>query len=509
MKKYALISVSDKTNIKEFAEFLNNHNYDLISTGGTYNYLKNLNIPVIKVENITDFPEILDGRVKTLHPKIHGAILADTDENNHIRELNKNKIDLISIVIVNLYPFEKIISNKNHSWEEAIENIDIGGPTMIRSAAKNSKRVTVVFDSKDYSKIMEEIDKNGFVSMKTRISLAHKAFAYTSYYDGIINNYMQKKLSNFYLDKWAIPVSKYSKPRYGENPHQDAMVYKTSFENNSILNAKQLHGKVLSYNNYSDADSAINILKEFSKPTFISLKHKNPCGIGCDDNHYNAWRKAYEGDKTSIFGGIIATNVPISEKIAEEINNLFIEIVIAPKFSDIALKILKQKKNIRILTLKLEKNLNNNKKINSINGGLLIQDEDVISGYDTLKLVSKTNYNCTYLNDIKMALKIVKHLKSNAICVVQNGQLMGIGTGQVNRVNAVKHALDWNKDKLNNAVLASDAFFPMPDSIEIISKYNVVSIVQPGGSIKDEIIINAADKKNIEMYFTGSRHFLH
>lgn len=511
--RYALISVSRKDGIIEFAKFLNQQGITIISTGGTFNLLKKEGLDIIQVKDLTQYEEILDGRVKTLHPSIHGGLLADLDVEEHVKTINKKNIHPIEFVVINLYPFEDAIANPNCKYEHAVENIDIGGPSMLRSGAKNHKHVTVIFDPNDYEIIKKEMITHGKTILQTRQYLANKVFAYTSYYDAKIAQYFSKINKISYLDNFAIPMKKVQSLRYGENPHQNAAIYQdNAFNLFSILKAEQIHGKELSYNNINDANASINIVKDFvNEKCYTALKHTNPCGVGVDKDEYKAWRKCYEGDKVSIFGGIIATNTIVNAKIANELNSIFLEIIIAQGFTDEAKEILKTKKNLRLLILDFDSYCDQPFTFKSINGGVLYQESDLPNWEEDFKnwqcVTEKTNPNA--LHDLQFAWKICKHLKSNAICVAQDGQLLGIGVGQTNRVQAVKLALESNKDLLKNAVLASDAFFPMPDSIELISQYPITAIVQTGGSIKDKDVIEKTNQLNLVMYLTGKRHFLH
>ncbi len=513
MKKRALISVSDKTNIVEFSKFLIKNNYEIISTSGTFNLLKNNNIKLKKVSEFTKHEEILNGRVKTLHPKIHGGILANIDNKKHVKELSDFKIEKIDLVVVNLYPFIKTVRDINEKEENIIENIDIGGPTMLRSAAKNFKYTTVICDPEDYKKFQEEMKKNKKISLSLKKYLAGKAFAHTANYDSCINEYF-KKINNIdWYKNDSIPLLNKKKLRYGENSHQEGLFFENLFIfKNSIFNTEQIHGKELSYNNIVDINAAINIILEYNKkPTVIALKHTNSCGLASDSNIEKAWDKCYEGDKISIFGGIIILNREVTKLLAEKMNKLFLEIIIAPNFSKEALNILKKKKNLRLLKLKLEDiDLNKKWKIKTINEGIIVQEEDISNWneeFKNMKCLTKTKYN--ELEDLKFAWKAVKHIKSNGIVVTRKTQLIGIGTGQTNRISSVKLALTQNPNLVKNAILASDAFFPMADSIEEIAKYDVKAIIQPGGSIRDLEVIEACNKYNIAMYFIGKRHFLH
>ena len=509
-KKRALISVWDKSNIVEFAKELIKLDYEIISTGGTFEILKKNNINVIKIDKVINFPEILNGRVKTLNPRIHGGILASRDNEEHLSEIKKHDIHLIDIVVVNLYPFIDVINKKGTSHKTAIENIDIGGPTMLRSAAKNYKFITVINDIKDYDLVIKELKEHKNTLLKTREYLASKVFQETSYYDAHIANYMNSVTGNTTPEKLTLPFKISNSLRYGENPHQKASFYVNNDSIISIANSIQLQGKQLSYNNIRDANTAIQILMEFKKPTVVGLKHMNPCGVGSADNIDDAWSKSFEGDSVSIFGGVVATNQIINKNVAEKMNEIFLEIILAPNFSEEALEIFKKKKNLRLLKIDLNRESDSKWEYTSVNGGILKQEIDSKNINDcTKECVTIKQPNSREQKDIDFAQKIVKHVKSNAIVIVKNEQLIGVGAGQMNRVSAAKIALEWAKDKTKNAVMASDAFFPFNDVVELANKFNISSIVQPGGSIKDKDSIELADKYNISMVFTNMRHFKH
>ena len=517
--KRALISVSNKDGILEFAKNLVELEYEIISTGGTYNALLNASIPVTSVSDITKFPECLDGRVKTLHPAIHAGVLAIRSNKEHMQQLENLNIDTIDIVVVNLYPFKETILKENVELEEAIENIDIGGPTMLRAAAKNYKDVTVIIDPLDYEKVVTEIRENKEVSLETKFYLSAKVFNHTSHYDTLIANYLAKKANLDYLpDTISMTYEKVQNMRYGENPHQRASFYKEIGSYKGLLtNAKQLHGKELSFNNVNDTNGALDLLKEFDKPTIVACKHANPCGVGSAENIFEAYKKAYSADPISIFGGIIVSNKEIDENTAKEIDKIFIEIVLAPSFSKEALEVLTKKKNIRLLVLdNLElKQEKGSLDIKKVSGGILVQDinNELVNNID-FKVVTKKQPTEQEIEDMLFALKIVKYTKSNGISVAKNLQSVGIGAGQVNRIWACKQAIEHGieslgKDVLNGAVLASDAFFPFPDCVEECAKAKIKAIIQPGGSIKDELSIEACNKYGISMIFTNLRHFKH
>lgn len=514
MKKRAIISVSDKSGIVEFAKGLSKLGIEIISTGGTLETLKTNGIDATSISEITEFPECFDGRVKTLHPKIHGGILALRDNKKHMDEMSELDIESIDFVVVNLYPFKETITKDGVSLEDAIENIDIGGPTMLRAAAKNYRDVVVVTDPSDYNDILLELNENESISLKTRYDLALKVFEYTAHYDALIADYLRDRRETKDLPEFlTLTYEKVQELRYGENPHQKAFFYREILDRKgSLVNAIQLHGKELSYNNINDTNGALDLLKEFKEPTVVAVKHANPCGVASDDDIYEAYKKAYESDPISIFGGIVTINREVDARIAQEINKIFIEIIVAPSYTEDALNILKKKKNIRILQLDnimaQDKNVYDMKKVY---GGLLIQDIDnkLLKDDEELKLVTKRAANKRELEDLLFAFKVVKHVKSNAIVVAKNNKTLGIGPGQVNRIWAVDSSIERGGDETSGGVLASDAFFPFPDSIESAAKAGIKAIIQPGGSIKDNESIKACNKHGIAMYFTGMRHFKH
>lgn len=516
----ALISVSDKTGVVEFAKELQHLGIEIISTGGTHKALKEAGIKVTGISEVTGFPECLDGRVKTLHPKIHGGLLAMRSNPNHMKQLTDLNIEPIDIVAVNLYPFKQTILKDNVTREEAIENIDIGGPTMLRSAAKNYQDVAVVVDPADYKTIIEELKATNNVSIDTKFYLCSKVFEHTAHYDTLISSYMKKEREDDNMPETiTLTYEKVQDMRYGENPHQKAAFYKEVANSNGLLSsALQLHGKELSFNNINDTNGALELLKEFEEPAVVACKHSNPCGVGIGDNIHDAYMKAFNADPTSIFGGIVVLNREVDEKTAEEINKIFVEIIVAPSYSEKALEILKQKKNIRLLVLEniMQRQAENSYDLKKIAGGILVQtiDSKLFSEDEEIKTVTKKQVSEQEKKDLFMAWKIVKHTKSNAIVIVKDGQSIGIGPGQVNRIwacrQAIEHGIEFlGKDSLKGATLASDAFFPFPDCAEEAAKVGITAIIQPGGSVKDEESIKECDKNNISMLFTGMRHFKH
>ncbi|MBS4536141.1 bifunctional phosphoribosylaminoimidazolecarboxamide formyltransferase/IMP cyclohydrolase [Clostridium sp. D2Q-14] len=510
MIKRALISVSNKEGIVEFSRKLIELGIEIISTGGTYKVLKDNGLEVTPIEDITKFPECLDGRLKTLHPMVHGGILAVRNSDNHMKELDKLNIKLIDLVVVNLYPFKETISKKNVTFEEAIENIDIGGPTMLRSAAKNHKDVTVVVNPVDYNIVVEQIKENGNTTYELRNELAKKVFGHTAKYDALICNYLSKNSQNYFPDNLILSYEKVQDLRYGENPHQKATFYKELNDaRGSLVNAEKLHGKELSFNNINDANGAIEALKEFDKPTVIGVKHTNPCGVGEGYDIYDAYLKAYEADPKSIFGGIIVANRTIDVRVAKEINRIFIEIVIAPDYEDEALEILKEKKNIRILKLGDIKEKNDQLDIKKVNGGILVQEKDDILIDRGLETVTERIPTDKEMKDLIFAWKVCKHIKSNGIVLAKDSQTLGIGPGQVSRIWALENSIRYSNEPTKGSVMASDAYFPFSDSVEAAAKAGITAIIQPGGSIRDEESINEANKHGIAMVFTGMRHFKH
>ena len=506
MTKRALISVSDKTNIVEFAKGLEKHGFEVISTGGTFTHLKNNGVSCISIEDVTHFPEILEGRVKTLHPKIHGGLLSKRGNELHNKHVAENNIEYIDLVCVNLYPFEATVKKEGVSEEEIIENIDIGGPSMLRSAAKNFNDVAVVTDINDYDRVLSELERGG-ISYETRRALAIKVFNTTASYDAAIANYFNKK-DNLVPEKLTLSYKLQDSLRYGENPHQKAYHYvQDNNESYALQNAVQLHGKEMSYNNIQDASAALDILSEFDETTCVAVKHMNPCGVATGNSVFEAYSRAYEADPVSIFGGIVAVNGKVDKETAEKMHSIFLEIILATDYDEEALEILTKKKNLRIYKLS-EKNNNHEKQIKSVRGGILVQDfnEKLADEYES---VTEKKVDETQQRDIEFGLKVVKHVKSNAIVVVKDRQTLGIGAGQMNRVGSCKIALEQAGEKARGAVLASDAFFPMGDSADIAAEYGIAAIVQPGGSIRDQESIDACNEKGVAMVFSKIRHFKH
>lgn len=519
--KNAIISVSNKTGIVELAKELVSLGIKIYSTGGTYKLLKEKNIEAIEIATYTEFPEILDGRVKTLHPKIHGGILAKKQNQKHIQELQKHSIISFDIVVVNLYPFEEILEKTNNE-EEIIENIDIGGVTLIRAAAKNYKDVLIIVDNNDYSQLITKIKTNS-IDEEYRRYLATKAFLHTARYDSIISNWFIKNfnLEVFDFEEYTIGVKKLFNLRYGENPHQKAAVYKFSNNRkyNSLVEAEKLQGKELSYNNYLDLDSALNIVKNFTNPACVIIKHNNPCGVAEATTLKEAYKKALLCDPVSAFGGIIAFNYEVEADTAEEVTKLFTECVIAPAYTQKAKEIFAKKKNLRLLLFADLLNSETEEiEIRQIDGGILIQTKDLIIGTENLKVVTKRQPTEQEIKSLIFAYKVAKYVKSNAIVLAKGTQTVGIGAGQMSRIDSLKIAsskmneiekTELEKLKDLPLVLASDAFFPFRDVVDQAAKIGVKAIIQPGGSIRDEDSIKAADEHDIAMVFTGVRHFRH
>lgn len=509
--KRALISVSDKTGLDAFAKGLQEAGYEIISTGGTRKALESAGISTISISDVTGFPEIMDGRVKTLHPRVHGALLCVRDNPDHVRQIEELGIDNIDLVCVNLYPFKETVQKEGVSHEEIIENIDIGGPSMLRSASKNYRFIPVVCDPKDYDKVLEEIQTLGETTLETREKLAAKVFRHTARYDAMIADYLTKKAEEEFPESLTITFDKVQDLRYGENPHQKAAFYKGMNPQYSLANAKQLHGKELSYNNIQDGNAAIEVLKEFEgQPAAVGLKHMNPCGVGIGQTINEAWDKAYDADPVSIFGGIVALNEPVDAELAEKLSKIFLEIVIAPSFDQEALDILTRKKNIRLLELDTTLTPNTTLKYTNVNDGLLVQDMDAHKiNVEELTCPTDRKPTAQELEQLLFGWNIVKHVKSNAIVLVKDNQTIGVGAGQMNRVGAAKIAIEQAGEKAKGSVLASDAFFPMPDTVEEAAKAGITAIIQPGGSIKDDLSIEECNKNGIAMVFTGVRHFKH
>ena len=514
----ALISVSDKTGVVEFARELVALGWEILSTSGTMKLLREAGLPVTSVSDVTGFPEICDGRVKTLHPKIHGALLARRDIPEHMKALKDNEIETIDLVCVNLYPFRETIAKPDVTMEDAVEHIDIGGPSMLRSAAKNWESVTVVCNPSDYSTIVSEIKATGNTTRETRLALSAKAYTHTAEYDMAIATYMRAQAG--LNEKLFLEYDLKQSLRYGENPHQQAKFYSSAeVEPFSLATAEQLGGKELSYNNIQDANATLNIAREFDEPFCVGVKHMNPCGSAVGKTIAEAWRKAYEADKTSIFGGIVAANREIDLETAQMLKPIFLEIVMAPSFAPDALELLQTKKNLRILKVDMTRDDKVRSQYVSMNGGMLVQDRDSsIVPVSAGQCVTEAKPTEAQLADLDFAWKIVKHVKSNAIVVAKDGMTYGVGAGQMNRVGSAEIALkqaaatlkeegrDINAEGL---VLASDGFFPFNDVVALAAEYGIKAIVQPGGSIRDEDSVKLANEKGITMLFTGERHFKH
>ncbi|MBF0747012.1 bifunctional phosphoribosylaminoimidazolecarboxamide formyltransferase/IMP cyclohydrolase [Gemella sp. 19428wG2_WT2a] len=501
-KRRALLSVSDKRGLIEFAKGLVDRNFELISTGGTYSTLKNAGIEVKQVSEITGFPEIMDGRVKTLHPAVHGGILANRSIPAHLEALKEHKIKPIDLVCVNLYPFKETIAKPDCTEALAIENIDIGGPTMLRSSAKNFKDVIVTVDPADYPAILEKLSE-GTDDYEYRKELAVKVFDHTATYDRqIVNYFVDENIELSYTSKETL--------RYGENPQQKAYFYKEENPaDNTIAGATQLHGKELSYNNIRDADAALEVVKEFTEPAVVAVKHMNPCGVGIGQDVFEAYSNAYKADPVSIFGGIIALNREVTKQVAEEMSKIFLEVIIAPSFTEEALEVLTKKANLRLLTCRPEKSEEETMQYVSVSGGLLAQTLDSLGlGDADLKVVTEKQASAEEEKAFALGWKVVKHVKSNAIVLATATRTIGIGAGQMNRVGSAKIALEKLAGQ-EGVVLASDGFFPMGDTVELAAKYGIKAIIQPGGSIKDQESIDAANKSGIAMALTGIRHFKH
>ena len=509
----ALISVSDKSGVVEFARELENLGVQIISTGGTHKKLEDSGISVTGISDVTGFPECLDGRVKTLHPAVHGGILAMRDKPEHMEQLKELDIETIDIVAINLYPFKETILKPGVTLEDAIENIDIGGPTMLRSAAKNHKDVVVVCDPADYETVISELKEKETVSYETKYKLALKVFQHTAAYDAMISDYLRKQIGAELPDNLTLTFEKVQELRYGENPHQKASYYREiQPADGSLVKAQQLHGKELSFNNINDTNGALQALKEFTEPAVVAVKHANPCGVGIGADIFTAYKKAYDCDPTSIFGGIVAANRPIDKATAEEINKVFIEIVIAPDFTEEAMTILTQKKNIRLLKLDKieEKGPEGQIDIKKVTGGLLVQgSDDILYNEEELKVVTDRKPTDKEMEDMKLAMKVVKHIKSNGIVIAKDQATIGIGPGQVNRIWAVENAIRQANTSLEGAVLASDAFFPFDDCVTAAAKAGITAIIQPGGSMRDQESIDKANELGIAMVFCGVRHFKH
>ena len=510
MIKRALVSVTDKTGVVEFCTELNKLGYEVISTGNTFKILKENNVKAIQIDEVTKFPEILDGRVKTLNPYIHGGILYKRDDENHIETIKEHNIHPIDLVVVNLYDFEGTLkAGKSH--EEIIENIDIGGPSMIRSAAKNYKDVTVIVDVKDYPMILEKLQTNS-LTLEDRKRLAYKAFSTTGRYDALISSYFAEEVKDEYPEILNLTFQKEQTLRYGENPHQGGVLYSQPNAKNPILDFEQLNGKELSFNNINDLHGCLEVMREFKdnrEVVSVAIKHTNPCGVGLGKDAYEAYTKCYEADKVSIFGGIVGITSTIDAETAKKLTEIFLEIVVAYDFTEEALEILRTKKNLRVLKIsKIESSLQPY-DMKYLDGKLLIQDKNN-KLTDKCEIVTKVNPTEKQLKDMEFGMKVVKNMKSNAIAIVKDGVTLALGCGQTSRIWALKNAIENNKDKnFEGAVLASDAFFPFDDCVTFAKEAGITAIVQPGGSMRDQDSIDACNKFEMTMVFTGIRHFKH
>jgi phosphoribosylaminoimidazolecarboxamide formyltransferase/IMP cyclohydrolase len=511
--KRALISVSDKTGVVELAQALHERGLEIISTGGTAALLKKAQLPVTGISEVTNFPECLGGRVKTLQPQIHGGILANRELPEHLAEAEKLGIPLIDLVVVNLYPFKATIAKPDVSLADVIENIDIGGVTLIRAAAKNADSVTLLSDPDDYPVFLERMEADT-VDLAFRRKLAVKGFQQTAQYDALISRYLAGAAGDTELpEQLTVTFEKQQSLRYGENPHQQAAFYRELGSLAGHLSgAVQLHGKALSYNNIGDASAAIEMIREFEEPAVVALKHANPCGVGTGADIAAAYERAYKADPVSIFGGIVVLNREVDLPTAEAMHKIFLEIIIAPRYAEDALMVLKKKKNVRLLELPdmLQPPYREPYFFRKVDGGLLIQEADYTGKVEeNFRVVTTEQPTAGQWEDLKLAWKVVKHAKSNAIVVVKDGATQGVGAGQTSRIWAVDNALERSKTSTEGSVLASDAFFPFSDSVEKAHAAGVKAIIQPGGSIRDQDSIDACDTYGIAMVFTGIRHFKH
>jgi len=518
--KRALISVSDKLGVVELAQGLSALGYEIISTGGTGIMLQNAGIAVQSIAEVTGFPEGLDGRLKTLHPKIHGGILASRDNADHMAQIAALDIALIDIVAVNLYPFKQTIRKPGVTLFDAMENVDIGGPAMIRAAAKNYKDVTVLVDPADYGRILAELQETGLVCEQTRFELCAKVFAHTAHYDSLIAKYAAEQAGiSVPGETLTLTYERVQDMRYGENPHQKAAFYKEVGDTSGFLtDIVQLHGKELSFNNINDTNGALELLKEYSAPTVVACKHSNPCGVGSASTVCEAYRKAYNADPVSVFGGIVVCNREVNAEAAAEMSRIFLEIVLAPSFTDEAFSILSKKKNLRILQLPdiARRQPDDTLDLKKVSGGLLVQNinNPILPANTAPQTVTERAPTPQEMADLLFAWKIVKYVKSNGIAIGKHEQSIGIGLGQVNRVRATKQAIAHaaealGAESLNGAALASDAYFPFADCVEAAAAAGITAIIQPGGSVNDQASIDACNAHGIAMVFTGMRHFRH
>lgn len=505
--KRALISVSNKEGVVEFARGLVGLGYEVISTGGTFKTLEEAGVKVSKVSSVTDFPEILDGRVKTLHPRIHGGILALRNED-HLAQLKENEIETIDIVAVNLYPFRETISKPGVSREEAIENIDIGGPSMVRSAAKNFAHVIVIVKPEFYTPVLEQLAQKGELDQEFRLRLALEAFSHTAAYDSMISAYLAQWAGVDLSDNLVLAGEKVYELRYGENPHQKAAFYRDLKPGLGLADARQRGGKELSYNNIIDTEAAWSLVKEFQDPACVIIKHTNPCGTAVAGKLDQAYDLAFQADPVSAYGGIVAFNQKVDLETARKASGLFMEVLIAPGYEDEALEVLQAKKNLRLLELPVASVPE--WQVRSVEGGFVVQETDRDSGdFDNLQVATETAPTDEQMEDLRFAWKVVKHVKSNAIVVARNCCTLGVGAGQMNRVGSAALALEQGGEKCRGAVLASDAYFPFKDTVELAARFGIKAIIQPGGSIRDQESIEECNRHGIAMVFTGVRHFKH
>lgn len=515
-KRYALLSVYDKKGLTQFAKGLKELGFELVSSGGTAKFLRKAGLKVTEVAKITKYPHMLGGRVKTLHPLIHGGILADRTDKAHLKDVKKFGINLFDLVVCNLYPFEEVTSRKNFTHDEAIENIDIGGPTMVRAAAKNHKNVAIVVDPTDYDFVLKELKGEGKIALDTRERLALKAYRHTAQYDALIVRYLSNRLTaaETFPAQQEILLEKIQDLRYGENPHQRAAFYRERGvqHEGAITAARQLHGKELSFNNIVDMEAAWNTASYFADPTVAIIKHTNPCGVAKGESLLEAYQRALDCDPVSAFGGIVAANRRIDEATAKEIAKLFVEVIIAPSYTPLALEILKAKPNLRLMEMG-ERSINKTFKgldYKRVSGGLLVQEPDIAQlGINDIKVVSRREPTMAEMADLFFAWGVAKFVKSNAIVLVKDGRTVGVGAGQMSRIDAARLAVEEAGKKVKGAVLASDAFFPFPDVVELAAQHGVSAIIQPGGSKNDQLSIEGADKAGLAMVFTGRRHFRH
>ncbi len=512
-RRRALLSVSDKRGITELAEELIAIGFEIISTGGTARVLREAGLPVTEAEEVTGHPEILGGRVKTLHPSIHGAILARLDQKEQVAEINEHGIIPIELVVVNLYPFEETIAREGVSFEDAVENIDIGGPTMLRAAAKNHHRVAVIVNPERYGELITELKERGVVSSEKRLNLAAEAYAHTAGYDAAIASYFRELPgveTGPYTDRLSLTFDKIQDLRYGENPQQDAAFYASAGSREGLAAIRQLQGKELSFNNLNDLNTAWELAGEFEGSAAVAVKHANPCGAGLAPTQFEAYKLAHDADPVSIFGGVVALNRPVGAATAREMVKIFLEVIAAPQFTEEALEILGEKKDIRLLEIDQATGDQRKYDFKKVAGGLLIQSVDSeavdVTRGEVVTARAPTGEEWKVLN---FAQKVVKHVRSNAIVLATNGQTLGIGAGQMNRIGAAKLAINQAGERARGAVLGSDAFFPFPDIVDEAARAGVKAIVQPGGSLKDDESIRLCDQLGLSMVFTGRRYFKH